>query len=223
MRIALAVIHRQVGFPAMWKALAGLQRPAGASTIQVAVEGTSVANQRNQCVRAALEHGCEWLLFIDDDHVFAPDSLIRLLAHNLDLVGGTYITKIEPHGTTAMKTDPDHPGKFRSLTPAEQAADGPIPVDGLGMGFTLIRTAVFGLLEAPWFRMGQFGADEMAEDTYFCMAAKAVGVQPFCDVTLVIPHLAVKAVVPDGEAVRVFDPMKAMQFVSARRATVPQE
>src|SRR5687768_17247127 len=42
---------------------------------------------RHQLVTAALDWGAEWMLFLDSDQTFPPDTLQRLLAHGKDAIG----------------------------------------------------------------------------------------------------------------------------------------
>ena len=191
---AICVAHKQVGLSNTWIALTALQRPQG--TVLLTAEGTTVAKQRNVLAQQALDLGAAWVLFVDDDHVFPPDALLRLLAWEIPVVGGLYVTRTPPYRSTAMHVTREPERRFTSLTVEEMSRDGLVDVDCLGMGFTLIRREAFDAVTAPYFMLGRFAPDEMGEDTYFTSQVRAAGLRVACDVGLVIPHLAVKAVVP---------------------------
>ena len=62
------------------KCLVYMQAPVN-THIQWCV-GTDFANNRNTLAQEALDRGSEWLLYLDDDHAFPPDHLMRLLSHD---------------------------------------------------------------------------------------------------------------------------------------------
>src|SRR5688500_18622182 len=56
---------------------------------------------RNRVARACIEKGAEWLLFLDDDHVFSPGLLERLLSHEKPIVGSLYLQRMMPFAPVA--------------------------------------------------------------------------------------------------------------------------
>src|SRR6476646_3392159 len=48
---------------------------------------------RNRVATAALEWGADWLLFIDDDMSFPPNTLAALLAHGKRVIGCNAVTR----------------------------------------------------------------------------------------------------------------------------------
>ena len=65
--------------------LIGLQKPPG--TIVTKISAAQVDVARNQIV-AKLEK--DWLFFMDDDHIFPPETLQRLLSWDVPIVSGLY-------------------------------------------------------------------------------------------------------------------------------------
>ena len=49
----------------------------------------------------ALDLGTEWVWFIDDDMLFAPDHLLRLLSHDVPIIPSLYCTRQEPFSALA--------------------------------------------------------------------------------------------------------------------------
>ena len=59
---------------------------------------------RNELIRQALAAGAGWVCFIDDDHVFPRDVLIRLLKRDRDLVVPAVLSRWPPHELIAWPT-----------------------------------------------------------------------------------------------------------------------
>src|SRR3990167_7699081 len=53
----------------------------------IATEGYTISENRNYIVAQAIKAKCDYLLFVDDDMIFPPDTLKRLLAHGKDIIG----------------------------------------------------------------------------------------------------------------------------------------
>jgi len=124
---------------------------------------------RQIVVDAAFKRNCSHLLFVDGDMVFAPDAMLRLMAHDLDIVGGKYNKRV-----TGEDTVP-------------QCKHVLAPVPFVPTGFMLIATSVFEKIGRPAFSMQ--GGEEMSEDLYFCNKAILHGYQVWCDPTIKIGHL----------------------------------
>ena len=61
-----------------------------------------IAEARNTLVRRSLDAGSEWILFLDDDHVYPSDLLMRLLAHEQDIVCSLYLRRAKPFAPVAF-------------------------------------------------------------------------------------------------------------------------
>jgi len=104
------------------------------------------------------------ILFWDDDCIPEPDALMRLWLHNEPIVSGLYFQKGPPyHPLMSLKVkNLDNQEGYTHLI---QWKDGqPYYVDGIGMGFVLIRRDVFQEIEFPPFEFTEF-----SEDYSFCV------------------------------------------------------
>ncbi len=140
---------------------------------------------RNMLVKDAMDWGANYLLWADADHEFPPDALLRLLSHNLPIVGANYPRRASPNFPTAVGLD----GKFLWTT-EEMAWNGEIsPVSGLGLGFCLMDMTVFKLLHDQAIAAGKknfwplfaFEAipgqiEGVGEDIYFFRQLAAAGI-----------------------------------------------
>lgn len=153
-------------YSAFSEALARLEKPAG--TEVVFAKGSDRELARNVLVRDMLSNPeCEWMLFVDDDQVFSDDLLTRLLAHNLDIVGGLYLRRDPPFSAIAYEAVTDE-GQFVPLNLTEHPQEGVVSVKAAGTGAMLIRRRVFETMADPWF----VRSDKGTEDMLFCLKAR---------------------------------------------------
>ncbi len=124
---------------------------------------------RESIAKQALDNECSHLLFVDSDVICQHDSIARLMAHNVDIVGARYNKKVSP---------PEAIVKDEILTLS--------PVQFVPTGFLLINCDVFRKMGAPYFSF-EDGAE--SEDVYFCNKAIANGYEVNCDPTILIGHI----------------------------------
>lgn len=169
------------------------------SISRVFIQGGVLTLQRNEAVQRM---DGDWLLFIDDDMVWEPDAVKRLVEareeHDLDMVGALCFRRTPPHQPTLyMRTQPTS-GPYNFL---EKWTDDIVEVDATGLAFCLIHKRVFERIagsEMPpleerlqnrppnFFRWtGGFG-----EDLAFCQDVKASGGRIFVDTRIEIGHIS---------------------------------
>jgi len=205
----IAIIHSvSNGWPQFGAAMMGLERPAG-TTIRWEI-GYSATKNRNAAI--ANRKDAKWVLFLDSDHVFQPDLLTRLLAHNKDIVTPLYLRRGPPFDTTIYEEIVvGHSAEGKQICrwkhrPQIKGEHGLIQVAASGCGAMLVRSYVFETLKAPWFEDGQLRSDERMEDIYFCLKAQQAGFKIWCDLDTKLGHLMPAAIWPDdGEAALDFD------------------
>jgi hypothetical protein len=153
--------------------------------------GSDRGRSRNNLVRRSLERGSEWILFLDDDHSFAPDLLLGLLKHEQPIVASLYLQRSDPFLPLAFTRKEDD--SYWPLDLPEQDRHGIVPVVGAGTGGMLIRSEVFRQLPEPWF----IHTTKQSEDLYFCDRAVEEGIPIFVDLDARLGHLAVFNIYPD--------------------------
>jgi cellulose synthase/poly-beta-1,6-N-acetylglucosamine synthase-like glycosyltransferase len=175
----VAILHRG----SVSTALLPWVRTLGSDVQLVTLGGNQIARQRNLAVQMVTG---DWLLFVDADSVPPPDTLPRLLGHDVDLVGGVILERYPPFAVCAVRSaDPLHPARFRL---PELPREGLLEAAAVGTGCLLIRRSVLETIEAPWFRCGQVIPDLLLEDTEFCLRAHAAGVTVHLDCSLRVGH-----------------------------------
>lgn len=149
-RVALAVPCTGHWVGRMANSVAALSAFSAQSGVEVAcftLEGSMISKQRNDLVKMALSIGCDYILFMDSDLIFPPDTLLKLMAHNKDVVGATYCKKFPPYETLGRMMMRDN----KAPTVEEFQAGGLWRAQNLPGGMMLIKAEVFRKLEFPYF------------------------------------------------------------------------
>jgi hypothetical protein len=142
-------------------------------TAIVNVRSSIVAEARNNGVEMARTAGAGRLLFLDSDMVFPRSTLRRLLRHDRDIVGATYLKRTPPFAALGA----------RHGVEAYVEGGGLLAMSYLPTGCLLIGMNVFEALSRPYFRYGmdpESGAI-VGEDYDFCERARAAGFNIWCD------------------------------------------
>ncbi len=105
------------------------------------MQSSMITLGRNQTVDVCLEAGADYLMWIDSDMKFPPDTLMRLLGHQKDIVGATYNKRVPPYETL---------GKLKGTRP-EQLRGGVHEALLLPAGCMLVKAEVYRTLGWPWY------------------------------------------------------------------------
>lgn len=196
-------------YAAAAQCMVALEKPAGAR-VEWFSGGVNVATNRN--VVAAHFTG-DWLCMIDDDQVFAPDLLHRLLRHlandRVDIVVPLILRRNPPYAPCLLVPAPpkavggrvvelQEPRSVRYFLEQMKLTNqrGLQAVEAAGSGIMLVRRRVFERIPPPWFeRRGDLG-----DDFHFCLKARAAGCGVYCDVGTTAGHVAPMAVWPTRQA-----------------------
>lgn len=162
----------------------------------VAEEGYTIAENRNYIAVQALNNKSEYLLMIDDDMVFPPDTLDKLISNNKDVCGVAYhsrgskdMVKIVPDIMAIAEVDK---GKYINLETEEDPKYKEVfECYATGTGIILIKTDILYKIKRPWFEFTYFdnGKCKEGEDWNFCFKAKNVGYKIYTDPTIKVGHL----------------------------------
>lgn len=186
----------------------GLEKPEG-STILLRPTGLTIDVARNNVVDQMLMHDeFEWIMFLDSDQTVPPETIPRLLSHNLPIVGGLYFFKDPMAKPLCYDRQPDFNARafYRpqvekvykfllerteelnsstEITRVLSGNDGLWPCDAIGTGCLLVRREVFEKVPYPWFSFCEGGT----EDLYFCRKAKKYGYEVYVDANLLCGHV----------------------------------
>lgn len=126
------------------------------------------------------------IIFWDDDIIPNPGDLAKLWSHNEPIVSGLYFKKQPPHEPLMSLTVRDvETGEDGMTHLIDWEENKPYYVDGVGMGFCLIRRDVFQDIPPPWFKFGF-----LSEDYNFCVKAKEYGYKIKVDTSVKLTHIS---------------------------------
>lgn len=169
------------------------------------IQGHILTMQRNECIRSM---DGDWILFIDDDMVFQPDAISRIVRKQketgADIVGALCFQRLPPHQPTMYYKSPQGGYVYREVWEDGETVD----VDATGMAFCMItKTALDKIvrfvtaddtaeflgkeerLKMPAAQFFQWGP-RMGEDFNFCRAAKDAGCRIVVDTSTKIGHIS---------------------------------
>lgn len=137
------------------------------------VSGSLITFNRALLVRQALEWGASYILWADADHEFPPDALLRLLGHDLPVVGVNYPRRVWPHRPTARDLD----GNLVRTTEALARERVVQEVESMGFGLCLMKTETLHMLAEPLFE----ASHDVGEDVPFFHKLRENGARLYID------------------------------------------
>jgi len=147
--------------------------------------GSLVMHSRNNIAK---DMEGDWLVFIDSDMTFAPDSVARLVKHledpEVDIVSAACFRKVPKYEPCFYWRYPDE--KVKYYRKMDYPKDRLFEVDAVGSAFVAIKKKVFQTLPYPWYEYNT----PLSEDLNFCRIAKQYGFRIWIDPTIKIGHLA---------------------------------
>lgn len=134
----------------------------------------------------------EFMLTLEHDNMPPADGVLKLIEQlennkEFDAIGGLYFT-MGPGGVAQIWGDPKDP--VLNFRPQVPRLDGGLQeCNGLGMGFTMFRLAMFKnpKLRKPWFKT-QTKDGMMTQDLYFFSDAKKNGHRCAVDTSCKVGH-----------------------------------
>jgi GT2 family glycosyltransferase len=164
------------------------------------IQGSMLTLQRNEAVQRMRG---DWLLFVDDDMVFAPDAIKRLIAMreeiDADILSGLCFRRSPPYQPTLFMREHPTQGAYNFLERWDR--DSVVEVDATGMAFVVIHRRVFEAIagtkmpdveERAALGLPKFFRwdGSIGEDLRFCQDAKAAGCRVWVDTGIEIGHMA---------------------------------
>lgn len=144
---------------------------------------------RDSIVSLAISEGCDWLLMIDNDHVFERDVFAKLREWDEDFVVPLMMGRHFPFPLMAYQVkpfDPAKPNVCHGERLREWNEGGLTEIGSAGLGMALCRVSALAKLERPYFG----NALEMeGEDVHFWQRVKDAGFKLHLDGRVSIGHL----------------------------------
>ena len=152
--------------------------------------GYNIDQVRNLIAHWVVNTPYDYLFSVDSDIAFAPDTLVKLLAHDRDAVTGLYIQRKPGQHILEVYEDNGHGGVTN--IPYEKIKDrGLIEVHGAGFGCILVKRAVFDAIGYPQFKYHSAidHANTISEDVFFCRRARECGFKLWADTSIKCRHI----------------------------------
>ena len=152
--------------------------------------GSLVYDSRNKLAERAINSDCDYILWLDSDMTFMPDTLDIMVKeledNNYEILAGMYYRRRPPFTPTLFK-------ELRIMptgTVAKEFDEIPeeiFEVAGCGFGCVLMKRNVL------WNVLCQHGymfspIDTVGEDLSFCWRARMCGHKIYCDPTIALGH-----------------------------------
>jgi GT2 family glycosyltransferase len=186
-----------------WANFIRLELPPLVTKPEVA-RGACIAENRNKLTERALELNAEWIFYVDDDQLFDPLALNRLLLRNVDIVSGLYLARkfpFEPVVFDKASDDPTNPkGAYQMYLNNQKNNVGLIKVAATGAGALLVRRRVLEKMQRPWWTLGQLHPSGWGDDLDFCYRAKEAGFDIYCDLREWVGHKIQGSIWPNFDA-----------------------
>jgi hypothetical protein len=173
-------------------ALEGLQVPAGTNLhIERSCDITQNFNNGVKTIKG------DWAWFLGDDHKFEPDTLLKFLRYNVDVVVPITPCKIAPwlpcmmHGPTNPEVDGFWHEDMLLYDWDELSTPGLLALpkgDFIGQAGMLVKKSVLDKLGYPWFKCGQLDKGRLQEDMMFCHELQELGYTVYVDRDTILDH-----------------------------------
>lgn len=167
-----------------FKSIYDLQIPEGYEVTYQHFYGYRVDQVRN-LIADWVVRGFDYLFSVDHDITFPPDTLARLLAHNVDLISGVYRQRLEPQRIEIYDLN-------QVRMEYSDIHNQPIvQIGGCGFGCVLIRKEVFQAIGYPQFEYHPAldHNNTISEDTDFCKKAMDKRFNLWCDPSILCGHI----------------------------------
>ena len=162
--------------------------------------GSLVYDSRNKLAALALDSEADYVLWLDSDMIFPPNTLERMLKvleehEEVDILSGLYFRRGQPFTPVLFsKLEINAEGKLE-FEDLKDIPEGLFEVAGCGFGGVLMKTDCLLDIAAKegggvWFTP----FIDAGEDCAFCVRARQNGYRIFCDPSIEFGHMGYAAV-----------------------------
>ena len=134
--------------------------------------------------------GYDYLFSVDSDIAFTPDTLVKLLAHDCDIVTGLYIQR-KPGQHILEVYEHNQYGGVANIPYDKIRDQGLVEIASCGFGCVLVKSEVMRSIGYPQFKYHSAidHANTISEDVDFCKKAIAKGFRLWADTTIKCRHI----------------------------------
>lgn len=167
-----------------FKSIYDLEIPDGYETTFQTFYGYRVDQVRN-LIADWVVNGFDYLFAVDHDVTFAPDTLKKMLAHNVDMVSGIYRQRLPEQHIEIYDLD-------QKRMKIEDLYGKPlVRIGGCGFGCVLVKRHVLARIGYPQFEYHPAlnHNNTISEDNDFCKKVTRAGYLIWCDPSILCGHI----------------------------------
>lgn len=159
--------------------------------------GSLIYDSRNKLAGYALEMEADYILWLDSDMVFQPDTLERMMdtlnKHpHIDILSGLYFRRTTPF-TPVLFNKLERDGETLVFEDVKEVPNDLFEVAGCGFGCVLMKTDCLFDIGMNWFTPFV----DAGEDCAFCMRAREKGYKIYCDPNISLGHMGYAPITKD--------------------------
>lgn len=175
--------------PNTFKAIYDLIVPEGYETHFQYFYGYAVDQVRNLIASWVEKGDWDYLLAVDHDISFSPDTLIKLLSHDKDIVSGVYIQRF-PDRHIIEIFERNATGGYTHIPWDRIKGQGLVEVGACGFGCVLVKKHVMTAIGYPQFKYSPAldHSQTFSEDLDFARKAYDKGFKLWCDTSILCDH-----------------------------------
>ena len=197
MRIGIALPHTRRYYDALFvKSFFIMEKPQDMALLVPNSNGP-IDTIRNELVTQAMMLDCSHIFWMDTDQVYPPETLTKLISHNLPIVCAKVHRREPPYDALLKRCNPDKSDELNPYIDIEYDEWGLradpkelIEVDATGFGCNLMSIEVVEKIPKPWFLMNLYTRPVVGEDFYFWAQAKKLGYKIMVDCSINVGHIA---------------------------------
>jgi cellulose synthase/poly-beta-1,6-N-acetylglucosamine synthase-like glycosyltransferase len=157
------------------------------------VEGSLIYDSRDAIARYGVDNDYDYVLYADSDMMFGADDLKKLVAHDVGICSGLYVTR-RGENTNVCYSKIITRRRFPFRSPrliVDTQTSGYAPAAAVGFGFCLIKCSVLKSMFKRYKSLFE-PFKGVGEDIAFCIRAKRCGYQVFVDRNVKLGHIGEK-------------------------------
>jgi len=183
-KVLIAIPTARYIEPDTFKSIYDLEIPEGYETTFQYFYGYRVDQVRNLIADWTIK-GFDYLFAVDHDITFAPDTLKKLLSHNVPIVSGVYRQRLPVHKIEIYDLN------LQRMDIKDIYNKGLIEIGGCGFGCVLVQKEVMADIGYPQFEyhVTRDFAHTLSEDNDFCIKARNKGYKIYCDSSVMCGHI----------------------------------
>lgn len=187
-RILIAIPTAKNIEPETFKSIYDLIVPEGYQTTFQYFYGYNIDQVRNLIADWVVK-GYDYLFSVDSDISFSPDTLIKLLRHDRDVVSGLYIQR-KPGLHVLEVYEHNDRGGVSNIPYEKIKGRGLVEIAGCGFGCTLVKAEVLRAIGYPQFEYHSAidHKHTVSEDVDFCRKARNKGFKIWADTDIQCNH-----------------------------------